>query len=52
LFESDKALLTASSVVPEPLVSERVRSIVLTAEFLEIEIPIHQACAELHILGE
>jgi hypothetical protein len=35
-----------------PLVSARVRPIVLTPEFPEIEIPIHQACTQLHILGQ
>jgi hypothetical protein len=35
-----------------PAVGGRVRPIVLTAEVPEIEIPIQQACTQLHILGQ
>jgi len=35
-----------------PLVDGRVRAIVLTADFPEVVIPIHQACTQLHILGQ
>lgn len=35
-----------------PLVSGRVRPVVLTPEFPEVVIPIHQAGTQLHILGQ
>ncbi len=35
-----------------PLIGGRVRPIVLTPEFPEMVIPIHQACTQLHILGQ
>jgi hypothetical protein len=42
----------AGAAFRSPLVKERVRPIVLTPEFPEIIIPIHQPCAQLHILGQ
>jgi hypothetical protein len=35
-----------------PLVSGRVRPIVLTPEYPEVVIPIHRTCTRLHILGQ
>jgi hypothetical protein len=35
-----------------PIVAGRIRAVVLTAAVPDAEIPIHQACAQLHILGQ
>jgi hypothetical protein len=35
-----------------PTVNGRIRAVVLTAEVPEAVIPIHQVCAQLHILGQ